>query len=107
MSALTPHENGSYSYLANCDVGHELSSKDTGQKEVFARANQAILTRYFGVGRTDEMLDRKYLALPKSKKTARQSDLFRFSSELVRVEGIEPSSHAWEAYIIAVIRYPR
>lgn len=68
MSALAPHENGSYSYLANCDVGCELSSKDTGQKEVFARANQAILTRRFGVGRTDEMLDRKHLALPKSKK---------------------------------------
>ena len=33
MSALTPHENGSYSYLANCDVGCELSSKDTGQKK--------------------------------------------------------------------------
>ena len=26
---------------------------------------------------------------------------------MVRVEGVEPSSHAWEAYIIAVIRYPR
>lgn len=26
---------------------------------------------------------------------------------VVRVEGIEPSSHAWEAYIIAIIRYPR
>lgn len=26
---------------------------------------------------------------------------------LVRVEGVEPSSHAWEAYIIAVIRYPQ
>ena len=26
---------------------------------------------------------------------------------VVRVEGVEPSSHAWEAYIIAVIRYPR
>jgi len=35
---------------------------------VFARASQAILTRRFGVGRTDEMLDRKHLALPKSKK---------------------------------------
>ena len=76
MSALTPYENGSYSYLANCDVGRELSSKDTGQKEVFARANQAILTRRFGVGRTDEMLDRKHLALPKSKKPPDRATVF-------------------------------
>ena len=26
---------------------------------------------------------------------------------LVRVEGVGPSSHPWEGYIIAVIRYPR
>ena len=58
MSALTPHENGLYSYLANCDVGRELSNKDTGQKEVFARANQAILTWRFDVVRTDEKVDR-------------------------------------------------
>ena len=25
---------------------------------------------------------------------------------LVRVEGVGPSSHPWEGYIIAVIRYP-
>ena len=30
-----------------------------------------------------------------------------YSDAVVRVEGVEPSSHAWEAYIIAVIRYPR
>lgn len=25
---------------------------------------------------------------------------------MVRVEGVGPSSHPWEGYIIAVIRYP-
>ncbi len=29
------------------------------------------------------------------------------SKKLVRVEGVEPSSQAWEAHIIAVIRHPR
>lgn len=27
-------------------------------------------------------------------------------SAVVRIEGVEPSSHPWEGYIIAVIRYP-
>ena len=41
------------------------------------------------------------------EKAARQGDKISESSILVRVEGVEPSSHAWEACIIAVIRYPR
>ena len=34
--------------------------------------------------------------------------LFEFfvTQKMVRVEGVEPSSHPWEGYIIAVIRHP-
>ena len=34
------------------------------------------------------------------------SDEFILLEILVRVEGVGPSSHPWEGYIIAVIRYP-
>ena len=40
-----------------------------------------------------------------NQKIAQEGDNLDFYSEMVRVEGIEPSSHAWEAYIIATIRY--
>lgn len=42
-----------------------------------------------------------------TEKAARQSDRFRFSSELVRAARIELASHAWKARILAIIRRPR
>lgn len=42
---------------------------------------------------------------PRYNKSSGQAELI--GNCLVRVEGVEPSSHAWEAYIIAVIRYPQ
>ncbi len=41
------------------------------------------------------------------EKIAQQGDNFQFCSEMVRVGGVEPPSHPWEGYIIAVIRHPR
>ena len=53
----------------------------------------------------------RWVLLRKTVISQTKTDATRPSSwicpKMVRVEGVEPSSHAWEAYIIAVIRYPR
>ena len=64
------------------------------------------------VARDDQFLhspqENSWLALRAAKeKAAHAGDRFQFSSDLVRVGGVEPPSRPWEGHIIAVIRHPR